>query len=150
MFKFSLLSIAENLICDEECIGGCTSPLPNGCRLCRNFRTIDADNMCVSQCPGNLFALSSLCISADFCKSLHKKPIFGECRDSCPLIITEKNVNISSPDQCARECPGTEVESLATSDLVISPISNYTNFGISRTTNKRFHFGVIVTWLSNS
>lgn len=76
------------------------------------------DEMCVRECPNNQYALSSLCVNATFCKKRKKKPIYGECRDSCPLIIAEKNVNISSLDQCARECPATEVDSLATSDLL--------------------------------
>lgn len=57
-------------------------------------------------------------MNATTCLARGKKPILGECRDSCPLIIAEKNVNISSIEQCARECPAVEVDSLATSDLL--------------------------------
>lgn len=87
------------------------------CNICRNFFSL-VDGICVRECPNNQYALSSLCVDATFCKKRGKKPIYGECRDSCPLIISEKNVNISSIDQCARECPATEVDSLATSDLL--------------------------------
>lgn len=117
-FKETLIFlITENLVCHEECIGGCTNPTPRGCRLCRNFRSLE-DNTCVKECPADQYAYSSLCVSAAYCIERRKKPIFGECRDSCPLIIAEKNVNVTDVEQCARECPGTEVDSLATSDLL--------------------------------
>lgn len=76
------------------------------------------DGTCVPECPTNQFTLNSLCINATSCLNQGKRPILGECRDSCPLIFAEKDVNISSVDQCALECPPTEVDSLATSDLL--------------------------------
>lgn len=114
---FSSLIFAENLTCHEECMGGCINPTSSGCRVCRHFRNM-IDKKCVSECPENLFAYSSFCVDADFCTKAGKKAILRECRDSCPLIIMERMVNISSVEQCARECPGTEVDSLATSDLL--------------------------------
>lgn len=102
--------------CHKECIGGCTNVTHMDCNICRNFYSLE-DGICVRECPYNQYALSSLCVDATYCKKHGKKPIYGECRDSCPPIIAEKNVNISSIDQCARECPGIEVDSLATSDL---------------------------------
>lgn len=111
------MNFAENLTCHEECMGGCINPSAGGCKVCRHFRNM-SDRKCVSECPPNLFAYSSFCVDSDYCIKSGKKPIFGECRDSCPLIIFEKNVNISSVDQCAKECPATEVDSLATSDLL--------------------------------
>lgn len=85
--------------------------------MCRHFRNM-IDKKCVKECPENLFAYSSFCVDADFCTKAGKKAILGECRDSCPLIIFEKNINVTSVEQCARECPATEVDSLATSDLL--------------------------------
>lgn len=118
-FYFSLLFFffTENLTCHEECIGGCLNPTPSACKVCRHFRNM-INKQCVKECPKDLFAYSSFCVDADFCTKAGKKPLFGECRDSCPLIIFEKNVNVSSVEQCAKECPATEVDSLATSDLL--------------------------------
>lgn len=118
MFNLTFfLLFSENSTCHEECIGDCITAKPSGCKVCRNFYSVD-DGICVHQCPTNQFTLSSLCINATSCVNRGKKPILGECRDSCPLIIAEKNVNISSIEQCALECPATEVDSLATSDLL--------------------------------
>ena len=103
----------DNLKCHEECLGGCSDPLASGCQVCRHFRTmyLGAKKVeCVPECPTNLYALSSICVDADYCKRVHKKPIFGECRDSCPLIIIEKSdpAYAVNPAICAKECPGIE------------------------------------------
>lgn len=74
--------------------------------------------MCVEECPKGQYAHSNLCISAASCIEIGKKPINGECRDSCPLIFAQKYENFTNFDQCAKECPATEVDSLATSDLL--------------------------------
>lgn len=53
----------------------------------------------------------------------------GECRYTCPPNYTDKNLTselvlppenpcMKCAEQCLRECPGTEVDSLATSDLL--------------------------------
>lgn len=102
-------------------MGGCTNTTASDCKVCRHFR-IKKKKQCVKECPSNLFAYGSLCVEADYCTSLHRKPIFGECRDSCPLIFEKyANVNVSNADeveQCAKECPAIEVDSIATSDLL--------------------------------
>lgn len=107
----------ENLTCHEECMGDCTDPTANGCKVCKHYR-IMLDGKCVSECPTDLFAYKGFCVDADFCTKANKKPIFGECRESCPLIFSETYGDNPSVEQCARECPGTEIESLATSDLL--------------------------------
>lgn len=63
--------------------------------------------------------MSSLCVNATYCKQVGKVPRDGECREPCPLIFSERYVYpLSNTDRCAFECPSTEVDSLATSDLL--------------------------------
>ncbi|XP_055296266.1 insulin-like receptor [Sitodiplosis mosellana] len=117
LFETGRSNTIKNLKCHEECIGGCSKPSASGCQVCRHFRNM-IDKKCVVQCPPNLYAYSSFCVETEYCLKANKKPLLGECRDSCPLIIIEKNVNVKNVEQCARECPGTEVDSMATSDLL--------------------------------
>lgn len=106
-------SSPDNLKCHEECLGDCSDPLATGCQMCRHFRIMYLNEKkveCVRECPRNLFALSSICVDADYCKRVNKTAIFGECRDSCPLIIIEKSdpTYAVNPAICAKECPGIE------------------------------------------
>lgn len=117
LFSCLIFCVVANLTCHKECMGGCRNERADGCHVCRNYFSLD-DRTCVRECPKDQYILSSLCVNATYCINKKKKPILGECRNSCPLIISEKFVNISSVDQCARECPATEVDSLATSDLL--------------------------------
>ncbi|XP_031617136.1 insulin-like receptor [Contarinia nasturtii] len=117
IFETDKSTIQPNVTCHEECLGNCVNASANGCLVCKHLQIMKTQT-CVAECPKNLFVYSSFCVEADYCIKMDKKPIMGECRHSCPLIISEANVNISSIEQCARECPGTEIDSLATSDLL--------------------------------
>lgn len=109
-------------------MGGCRNSTATGCTVCRNYRNLN-DFACVRQCADDRFIYSNLCVDANFCIRKRRKPFLGECRESCPPNYIDRNQTTNDvlpptkpcmpcTDQCARECPATEVDSLATSDLL--------------------------------
>lgn len=72
--------------------------------------------MCVKKCPNELYQYNRFCVDAKYCLEKKKEPILGECRDSCPPIVTRRNGNSTNFDKCARECPAVEIDKLSTSD----------------------------------
>lgn len=106
-----------NLLCHEECLGGCSNITANDCNLCKHYRIYGTDE-CVYKCPPDLYTYNILCVNASFCESKRLKPILGECRDLCPPIIRDQYIYVKNIDQCALECPAIEIQTLQMSDLV--------------------------------
>lgn len=73
--------------------------------------------MCVPECPLNQFISGTLCVNKTYCENEGRDAVMGECREKCPEII--KRMENWIQQDCDRHiCPGIEVDSIATSNML--------------------------------
>ncbi|XP_048513218.1 insulin-like receptor [Athalia rosae] len=116
--------------CHPTCLGGCTGPTSQDCRVCREV--VVAGNRCAEKCPPNTYEfLNRRCVQENECRKMKKpreafdivkefpyKPFNNTCVTECPAGYMDEEIDGKSSCKkcdglCLKECSGANVDSIA-------------------------------------